>query len=132
MKLRTLHEEVQDKGAVLRRGLRLQALPQRSQGRIILSPLNYFPSNRACADLALENGNRCDIDLGYVLQNSLEVDLLDRHEIPRNEIKKVGAPCSFVISLLGFSICLFVFLVQFFCIFLHAVFIFFSNRTYTV
>lgn len=40
-------------------------------------------------------------------KNSLQVDLQDRHEIPRHEIKKVGAPCSFVNYLLVFRICFF-------------------------
>jgi hypothetical protein len=40
--MRALQEEMQDKGALLRRDLRLQALPQRSEGITVFSLSQYY------------------------------------------------------------------------------------------
>lgn len=99
VKLRALHEGMQDQGAVLRRGVRLQALPQRGQGWMdsslffqsisllnfdsvflfLLAPIEERKIVQTVLILAFD----------YLLQNSLEIHLNDRHEIPRHEIKKV-------------------------------------------
>jgi hypothetical protein len=83
---------VPDTGALLRRGLRLPALPQPSKG---LDTRFFFPSPcRSRSNkffLALTEIVAETLRLRISSQNSIQVDFRERHEIPRHEITKVYA-----------------------------------------